>query len=64
MLGDRRERPRPVRRAKRMSNGTVVMTEYDAAGRIVRETYYTADEAWVTKIVEGASEQFRPSDES
>jgi YD repeat-containing protein len=53
-----------VRRAKRMSNGTVVMTEYDAAGRIVRETYYTADEAWVTKIVEGASEQFRPSDES
>jgi hypothetical protein len=47
-----------------MSNGTVVVTEYDATGQIVRETYYTADEAWVTKIVEHGSEQFDSSAES
>jgi hypothetical protein len=41
-----------MRRARRMSNGTVVVAEYDATGEIVRETYYTGDEAWVTKIVE------------
>jgi hypothetical protein len=51
-MGDDRERPRRMRRARRMSNGTVVVAEYDATGEIVRETYYTGDEAWVTKIVE------------
>jgi hypothetical protein len=54
-MNDRRQRPRHLRQGKRLSNG-VVVTEYDAAGGLVRSTYYyTADEALVTKIVEGGS---------
>jgi len=64
VIGDRRERPRHLRQGKRLSNGTVVVTEYDASGRLVRETYYTADRAWVTKIVEGGSEERHSRDES
>jgi hypothetical protein len=57
-MNDRRERPRHLRQGKRLSNGTVVVTEYDAAGGLVRSTYYyTADEALVTKIVEGGSNE-------
>lgn len=56
-MNDRRERPRHLRQGKRLSNGTVVVAEYDASGRLVRETHYTADKAWVTKIVEGGSDE-------
>jgi hypothetical protein len=63
-MGDRWERPRPARRAQRMSNGTVVVTEYDEAGEVIRQTYYTGDEAWVTKIVERGSNQLDTRDES
>ena len=56
-MNDRRERPRHLRQGKRLSNGTVVVTEYDVSGRLVRETHYTSDKAWVTKIVEGRSEE-------
>lgn len=56
-MSDRRERPRHLRQGKRLSNGTVVVSEYDASGRLVRETHYTPDTAWVTKIVEGASDE-------
>lgn len=59
-----RERPRPLRQGKRLSNGTVVVTEYDASGRLVRETHYTSDKAWVTKIVEGGSEETDSPDAS
>jgi hypothetical protein len=52
MAEERRERPRRLRQSERLSGGGVVVIEYDAAGRRIRETYYTADEAWVTKIVE------------
>ena len=63
MRGDRWERPRHLRRAKRLSNGTIVVTEYDTSGRIVRETYYdTADEALLTKIVDGGSDQAESPD--
>jgi len=50
-------RPRHLRRGKRLSNGTVVVAEYDASGRLVRETHYTPDKAWVTKIVEPGSDE-------
>jgi YD repeat-containing protein len=56
-MNHRRERPQHVRQGKRLSNGTVVVTEYDASGRLVRETHYTSDKAWVTKIVEAGSEE-------
>jgi YD repeat-containing protein len=55
VMNDRRERPRHLRQGKRLSNGTVVVTEYDASGRLVRETHYTPDMAWVKKILEGES---------
>jgi YD repeat-containing protein len=63
VTNDRRERPRHLRQGKRLRNGTVVVTEYDASGRVLRETHYTADEAWVTKIVEGGSDQGRSDDD-
>ncbi len=57
-MNDRRGRPRHLRQGKRLSNGTVVVTEYDASGQLVRNTYYyTTDEALVTKIVEGGSDE-------
>jgi YD repeat-containing protein len=56
-MNDRRERPRRLRQGKRLSSGTVVVSEYDAFGRLVRETHYTPDTAWVTKIVEGGSDE-------
>jgi hypothetical protein len=57
---DRWERPQQARRAKRLSNGTVVVAEYDASGAVVRETYYTGDEAWITKIVDYRMDQASP----
>jgi hypothetical protein len=56
-MNDRRERPRHLRQGKRLSDGTVVVSEYDASGRLLRETYYTPDTAWVTKIVEAGSDE-------
>jgi hypothetical protein len=52
----RRVRPRHLRPGKRLSNSTVVVAEYDASGRLIRETHYTPDRAWVTKIVEAESD--------
>jgi YD repeat-containing protein len=57
VINHRRERRRHLRQGKRLSNGTVVVTEYDASGRLVRETHYTSDKAWVTKIIEGGSKE-------
>jgi hypothetical protein len=55
---ERRRRLRRLPQANRLRGGGVVVTEYDASGRRIRETYYTADRAWVTRIVEcGESEQ-------
>ena len=56
-MNDRRERPRHLRQGRRLSNGTIVVAEYDTSARLVRETHYTADKAWVTKIVEGGSDE-------
>ena len=57
-MNDRRGRPRLLRQGKRLSNGTVVVAEYDASGQLVQKTYYyTTDEALVTKIVEGGSDE-------
>jgi hypothetical protein len=63
-MSDRRERPRHLREGKRLSNGTVVVSEYDASGRLLRETHYTPDAAWVTKIVEAGSDEPDSSDAS
>jgi hypothetical protein len=56
-MDDRRERHRQPRYRKRSKDGKVVVLEFDASGLVVRETYYTPDRAWVTKIVEDASDQ-------
>jgi hypothetical protein len=64
MTDDRRERPRRLRDRTRLRGGGVVVTEYDGSGRAVRETHYTADEAWVTKVVERAVLTERASTES
>jgi hypothetical protein len=53
-MDDRRQRHRHLRHGKRLKDGKVVVLEFDAAGRVVRETHYTPDRAWVTKIVEDA----------
>jgi hypothetical protein len=57
-MNDRQERPQHPRRAKRLSNGTIVVTEYEASGALVRETYYYgADDALLAKIVDGEPDQ-------
>jgi YD repeat-containing protein len=56
-MDDRRVRPRHLPQGKRLSNGTVVVAEYDDSGRLVRETHYTPDRAWVTKIVDRGSDE-------
>ena len=62
VMDDRRVRPRHLRQGKRLSNGTVVVAEYDDSGRLVRETHYTPDRAWVTKIVDrGSDESHHPA---
>ena len=48
----RSERPPSVRQARRLSNGTLVTSEYDRRGRIVSETYYwSPDEALMARIL-------------
>jgi hypothetical protein len=57
----RRERPRHLRRGKRLGNGTVVVTEFDASGQLVRSTYYySTDDGLLTKLVEGGPDVGRP----
>jgi len=49
-----------VRQGKKLSNGTVVVTEYDASGQLLRSTfYYSTDERLLARIVEGGSDQRR-----
>ena len=50
-MNNRSERPPGMRQATRLSNGVVVIAEYEAAGRLVRETYIS-DEQGLTKVVE------------
>jgi hypothetical protein len=57
VMDDRRVRSRHLRQGKRLSNGTVVVAEYDDSGRLLRETHYTPDRAWVTKIVDRSTDQ-------
>ena len=57
VMDDRRVRSRHLRQGKRLSNGTVVVAEYDDSGRLLRETHYTPDRAWVTKIVDRGTDQ-------
>jgi hypothetical protein len=58
---DRWERPQHLRRAKRLSNGTVVVAEYESSGAIVRETYYySGDDALLAKIVDVEPRQGEP----
>jgi YD repeat-containing protein len=53
-MNHRRERPRHLRQGKRLKNGTIVVAEYDAAGQLLRETfYYSTDDRLLTRIVEG-----------
>lgn len=41
-----------------MKNGTIVVAEYDAAGYLVRETYYySSNDQLLTRIVEGGSDE-------
>jgi hypothetical protein len=51
-MNNRSERPPGIRQAKRLSNGVVIIAEYEAAGRVVRETYYSGGQGLLTKIVE------------
>jgi hypothetical protein len=56
MASDRGDRPQHLRRAQRLSNGTIVVAEYDSSGRLVRKTYYdTSDKALFGKIIEAGS---------
>jgi hypothetical protein len=57
-MSNRSERLPSGRQAKRLSNGVVVVAEYEAAGRVVRETYYhSSDQEFLTKVVERDMEQ-------
>jgi len=59
-MNNRRERPRHLRQGERLSNGTVVVTVYDASGQLVRKTYhYSTDEALLRQILEGRSDERR-----
>ena len=61
VANDLRRLPRHRRRGERLNNGTVVVTEYDASGQLVRSTYfYSTDEGLLEKIIEGGSDE-RPS---
>ncbi|MDQ2983323.1 MAG: hypothetical protein M3R70_05300 [Actinomycetota bacterium] len=62
MIDDRRGRHRRLRQGKRLTDGTVVVLDYDASGCVVRETHYTPDKAWVRKVVERGSDQRRTPD--
>lgn len=58
MANDLRGLPRHKRRSERLNNGTVVVTEYDASGQLLRSTYYyTSDEALAAKIFKGGSDE-------
>ncbi len=58
VINERRERPRHLRQGKRLKNGTIVVAEYDAAGYLVRETYYySSNDQLLTRIVEGGSDE-------
>jgi hypothetical protein len=46
------ERLPDMRQAKRLSNGVVVIAEYEAGGRLVRETYISGEEGLLTKVIE------------
>lgn len=57
---ERRGRPRHLRQGKKLSNGTVVVTEYDASGQLLRSTfYYSTDERLLARIVESGSDHGR-----
>ena len=57
---ERRGRPRHLRQGKKLSKGTVVVTEYDASGQLLRSTfYYSTDDRLLERIVEGGSDHLR-----
>jgi hypothetical protein len=57
---ERRGRPRHLRQGKKLSNETVVVTEYDASGQLLRSTfYYSTDERLLARIVESGSDHRR-----
>ena len=56
MENERRGRPRHLRQGKKLSNGTVIVTECDASGQLLRSTFcYSADERlFARKSADGA----------
>jgi YD repeat-containing protein len=57
-MNERRGRPRHQRQGKRLKNGTIVVAEYDAAGQLIRETYYySTDDRLLTRIVENGPDE-------
>jgi hypothetical protein len=51
-MHNRSEWPPGMRQAARLSNGVVVIAEYEAGGRLVRETYISGEEGLLRKVVE------------
>ena len=60
VANERRGRSRHLRQGKKLSNGKVVVTEYDASGQLVRSTYYySSDDGLLAKIIEVGSDKGR-----
>jgi hypothetical protein len=56
MEEDRSKRPPSVRQAVFRSDGTLVTTEYDRRGRVVRQTYYwSPDQAQLMRSLAASS---------
>ena len=52
MYKDRSERPPSVRRSEFLDDGTLVTTEYDLRGQVVRQTYYwSPDQTQLLRIL-------------
>jgi hypothetical protein len=61
VANDVRGLPQHKRRGERLSNGAVVVTEYDASGQLLRSTYYySTNEGLLAKIIKGGSDESPP----